>query len=229
MAAHEAPRELVARQRVLVARGPSTHALVEDVDRELARDLAGCGAAHAVAHREERPVLADARRRGCPRAGRACACVRSATRKLSSLCSRIWPTSVRANSLTRISPRGRGRGLLRIGGPGDGELCGASGWVTCRTGRAAGRCGSGRHAAGALPRAPARRSRSKSPGRPGRSGEAALAAPAPCTRRAQWRRDRKGSSVKTMSPSSRPMTVSALRTWNTSRTTPSTVRWLRRA
>src|SRR5580704_6275684 len=30
--------------------------------------------------------------------------VRSATRKLSSLCSRIWPTSVRAKSLTRISP-----------------------------------------------------------------------------------------------------------------------------
>src|ERR1019366_961781 len=30
--------------------------------------------------------------------------VRSATRKLSSLCSRIWPTSVRAKSFTRISP-----------------------------------------------------------------------------------------------------------------------------
>src|ERR1700733_8003294 len=30
--------------------------------------------------------------------------VRSATRKLSSLCSRICPTSVRANSFTRISP-----------------------------------------------------------------------------------------------------------------------------
>src|ERR1700744_359271 len=31
--------------------------------------------------------------------------VRSATRKLSSLCSRICPTSVRAKSFTRISPR----------------------------------------------------------------------------------------------------------------------------
>ena len=35
------------------------HPLVEDVDRELAGDLAGRRAAHPVAHREERPVRAD--------------------------------------------------------------------------------------------------------------------------------------------------------------------------
>ena len=88
---------------------PVDHALVEDVDRELARDLAGRGAAHAVAHREERARACRRRRCGCASSRPRVLRDRSATRKLSSLCSRTCPTSVRAKSLRRISPAGRWR------------------------------------------------------------------------------------------------------------------------
>src|SRR5579883_1688246 len=54
--------------------------------------------------------------------------VRSATRKLSSLCSRICPTSVRAKSLTRISPRAS---PASSESPGAGAAWGVSGCVTC--------------------------------------------------------------------------------------------------
>src|ERR1700690_1895178 len=64
--------------------------------------------------------------------------VKSATRKLSSLCSRICPTSVRAKSLTRISPR-EGGGERDASGsldgsdasPSSGASRGVSGCVTC--------------------------------------------------------------------------------------------------
>ncbi len=52
---HEARGQLV----VVLGRVARGHALVDDVDRELARDLAGGGAAHAVADAEQGPARAD--------------------------------------------------------------------------------------------------------------------------------------------------------------------------
>ena len=49
-------REVVAVRR---AASPGDHLLVDDVDRELARDLAGGGAAHAVADGEDGAAFAD--------------------------------------------------------------------------------------------------------------------------------------------------------------------------
>ena len=56
-AVDEAPRQLVARQRLRVVERFG-HSLVENVDGELAGDLAGRGTAHPVAHGEERTVFA---------------------------------------------------------------------------------------------------------------------------------------------------------------------------
>ena len=83
-------REPVARLRL-----GGGQRFVDRVDRHLRGDLAGRRAAHAVADQQQRALVAQLEGERGARLGRhARRAVTSATRKLSSLCSRTSPTSV---------------------------------------------------------------------------------------------------------------------------------------
>ena len=179
--ADEPMRELVA----IRGRAPFAHPLEDDVDGELAGDFARRGAAHAVANAEDGPCGPTPTVRSASSRLRVFL-VRSATRKLSSLCSRICPTSVRPKSLTTIcapaTPRDEeggpparasegGAGCRPDGGsvmgrvgsrPSGNRLVEVDGMRPSRLGKGVGRRAESRRVQGVFRRVRQRRCRSRS-------------------------------------------------------------------